>query len=99
MAFAVRYRNSYRVTFSEQAALSPGARKEFRLWAKRTTSKFVDLLAECREEGTLDWPRDIEVAGNLILSTLTSVHRWFFPDGRRMTEELLVEHIEHCSPA
>ncbi|MCK9904822.1 hypothetical protein CC117_33720 [Parafrankia colletiae] len=95
VAFAVRYRNSYRVTFSEQAALSPAARQEFKQWAKRTTSKFVDLLAECRQEGTLDWPRDIEVAGNLILSTLTSVHRWFFPDGRRMTEELLVEYIEH----
>ena len=95
VAFAVRYRNSYRVTFSEQTALSPGARKEFRLWAKRTTSNFVDLLSECRDEGTLDWPRDLEVAGNLILSTLTSVHRWFFPDGRRLTEELLVAHIDH----
>lgn len=95
VAFAVRYRNSYRVTFSEQAALSPAARQELRRWSKQMTSKFVDLLAECRQEGTLDWPRDIEVAGNLIMSTLTSVHRWFFPDGHRLTEALLVEHIEH----
>jgi hypothetical protein len=67
------------VTLSEQAALSPEARDEFRLWARRTTTNYAALLAECRDEGSFDWPGDIEVATNLILSTLNSVHRWFHP--------------------
>lgn len=94
VTFAVRYRNSYRVTFSEQAALSRVARDEFRLWARRTTSNFADLLSECRREGTFDWPQDIEVAANLIMSTLTSTHRWFKPD-EQLSNERLVEHIVH----
>ncbi|WP_430336113.1 TetR/AcrR family transcriptional regulator [Rhodococcus sp. ACT016] len=79
--FAVRYRNSYRVTLSEQADLAPEARDEFRLWARRTTSRFADLLAVARREETFDWPGDISIAAQLLLSTLTSVHRWFHPDG------------------
>ncbi|OZC83393.1 hypothetical protein CH282_15635 [Rhodococcus sp. 06-418-1B] len=77
---AVQYRNSFRVTLSEQTVLTPQARDEFRLWARRTTNRFADLLAKARREGTFDWPGDISIAANLLLSTLTSVHRWFHPD-------------------
>jgi TetR/AcrR family transcriptional regulator, cholesterol catabolism regulator len=94
VTFAVRYRNSYRVTFSEQAGLSRVAREEFRRWAKDATSNFVDLLVECRGQGTFDWPHDIEVAANLIMSTLTSTHRWFHPD-EQLSHEVLVAHIVH----
>jgi AcrR family transcriptional regulator len=94
VTFAVHYRNSYRVTFSEQAALSRGAREEFRRWAKTNTANFVDLLSECRRQGTFDWPGDIEVAANLIMSTLTASHRWFHPV-EQLSNDVLVEHIVH----
>ena len=59
---AIEYRNSYRVTLSEQTALSPAARDEFRLWARRTTTRFAELLTECRQDGTFTWHGDIMVA-------------------------------------
>ena len=78
---AVEYRNSYRVTLSEQTALSLAARDEFRLWARRTTTRFAELLSECRQDGSFTWNGDIMVAANLIISMLTSAHRWFHPRG------------------
>jgi len=92
VTLAVQYRESYRVTLSEQAALSPEARDEFRLWARRTTSNYAALLAECRDEGSFDWPGDIEVATNLILSTLTSIHRWFDPT-KKLTSAVLANQV------
>ncbi len=94
VAFAVRYRQSYRVTLSEQAGLSPEARDEFRLWARRATSNFGNLLADCRREGSFDWPHDIEVAANLIMSTLNSIHRWFQPD-ETLSVAMLVDYVLH----
>ncbi|MDF3312194.1 TetR/AcrR family transcriptional regulator [Rhodococcus sp. T2V] len=95
--FAVRYRNSYRVTLSEQADLSPEARDEFRLWARRTTNRFADLLAAARRDETFDWPGDISIAANLILSTLTSIHRWFHPDGRVSSAKLVDDIVRMFS--
>ena len=92
LELAVRYRNSYRVTLSEQSGLSPHAREEFRLWARRTSNQFADLLAECRREGAFDWPGDIGVAANLLMSTLNSTHRWFHVDSRT-TEAMMLESV------
>jgi TetR/AcrR family transcriptional regulator, cholesterol catabolism regulator len=92
VAFAVRYRKSYEVTLSEQAGLSSEAQDEFRLWARRATSNFADLLADCRREGSFDWPQDVDVAASLIMSTLNSIHRWFHP-GEALSSTMLVDHV------
>ncbi len=84
---AIVYRNSYRLTLSEQTALSPAAREEFRLWARRTTALFAELLTECQQEGSFTWDGDAMVAANLILSMLTGTHRWSHPhDGETVAE-------------
>ena len=89
---AIRYRTFYRVTLSEQADLSAQAREEFRKWAHMKTSNVRDLLLECDEQGTLTWQGDVTVAANLILSMLSSVHRWFRP-GEPVTTEGLTDDI------
>lgn len=92
LEFAVRYRNSYRVTLTEQSALSPHARDEFRLWARRTRGQFADLLADCRRDGAFDWPGDIDVAANLLMSTVNSTHRWFHVDSQT-TEVMVLDSV------
>lgn len=85
---AMTYRSSYRLTLGEQTDLSAQARDEFRIWARRTTTDFAELLAACRREGSLDWDGDIMQAANLILSMLNSTYRWFHPTSPRDSAEL-----------
>lgn len=85
---ALKYRHSYRLTLSEQNALSPEAQKAFRLWARRTTARFADLLSECREAGAFNWSGDTLVAANLILSMLTATHRWYHSRDGEIDESL-----------
>ena len=91
---AVHYRNSYEVTLGEQSTLSETARDSFRLWARRTTARFSELLTECQTEGSFAHRGATTVTANLILSMLTSVHRWFHPEADDDHEiEALVEQI------
>jgi len=93
---AVAYRGSFRLSLSQGTELSRTAQDEFRLWARRNTMEFAELLAACRQEGSLQWEGDIMHAANLIQSMLNSTHRWFYP-GERSVDELVREAIQLIS--
>lgn len=88
---AVTNRTFYAIVFSEETELSAGARRRFRAWAREVTEDFGRLLDECqtgRPGGA-----DTEIAANLILTMLTSLHRWYRPGGRLgpadLTEQIM----------
>lgn len=89
--FAVTYRSSFRLSFSQQTDLSVEARDALRLWTRRTGTEFADLLAECRREGSLRWPGEIMNISNLILSMLNSTYRWFHPQDVQDSDSLATE--------
>lgn len=89
--FAVTYRGSFRLTFTQQTALSPEAREKYHVWALQITAEFGDLLAECRDEGSLHWPGDISHATNLVFTMLNSTHRWFHPNDEVSVADLAAE--------
>lgn len=95
--YATTYRNSFLLSLSQQTELSESAQDRFRLWARQTTSEFGDLLAQCREEGSFDWPGDIKHAANLMLSMLNSTHRWFYPTTSTEVPALVSEIVHLLS--
>lgn len=78
---AVENRTFYGILFSEETELSPAARKLFRAWAHDTTADFRELLSSCLNENSLRSGLDPTIAANLIITMLTSVHRWYNPKG------------------
>lgn len=83
---AVTNRTFYAIVFSEETELSAGARRKFRAWAREVTDDFAGLLDECRTGRP--GGADIQIAANLILTMLTSLHRWYRPGGRVGPAEL-----------
>jgi AcrR family transcriptional regulator len=83
---AVTNRTFYAIVFSEETELSAGARRKFRAWAREVTDDFARLLDECRTGRP--GGADIQIAANLILTMLTSLHRWYRPGGRVGPAEL-----------
>lgn len=83
-------RTLYAILFSEHIEVSEVTRRRFREWARRVTRDFQLLIAGC---AGVDYPIDTEVTANLILSMLTSLSRWYNPDGR-CSREQLVHQIE-----
>lgn len=84
---AIRYRTYYRVTLSELSDLSPEAECEFRQWAHRTTHAVRDLLLECKGQGS-PVTGNVTTKANLIVSMLTSLYRWYDPDGEVSVDAL-----------
>lgn len=86
---AIEMRAFYVILFSEQNELSAAARKRFHAFSHTVATDFQGLLDECvaaRPElaGSLDtW-----IAANLILSMLTTVYRWYDPNGPTHPDEL-----------
>lgn len=77
---AVENAGFYAILLSEESELSPETREYYRVVAHRNTAVFRRLLDECAPEnsrGTLD----TTIAANLIVSMLSSLHRWYDPDG------------------
>jgi AcrR family transcriptional regulator len=83
---AVTNRTFYAIVFSEETELSAATRRAFRAWAREVTEDFARLLAECR--AGQPGGADIQIAANLILTMLTSLHRWYRPGGRLGPDEL-----------
>lgn len=97
--YAITYRNSFRLSLSQQTDLSPDAQQRFRAWARQTTSEFADLLAQCRDERSFTWSGDIKTAANLVLSMLNSTHRWFHPADPDEVSTLVSEILHLLSGA
>jgi len=77
------------ILLSAEAELSPAARTRFRIWAHDITTDFRDLLEGCLDQDAWRGNRlDTTVAANLVVSMLTSLHRWYDPNASVNPEEL-----------
>jgi TetR/AcrR family transcriptional regulator, cholesterol catabolism regulator len=88
VAAAVELRTFYGIVLNEEAELPPATRKRFRVWAHRITEEFRCLLAECAPTAALDHG----VAANLIITMITSLHRWYDPKGP-LSPDALAEQV------
>ncbi|WP_354697766.1 hypothetical protein DSM112329_03406 [Paraconexibacter sp. AEG42_29] len=90
---AIKLRTFYTILFSEQAELSDEARARFHVFSHQTAVDMQALIGEClalRPAGQA--PVDTRIAANLVLSMLTSLYRWYDPDGE-VSPEALVDEI------
>ena len=71
----------YAIVFNEEVELSPRGRRRFRDWAHTVTTDFCALVEELLEESPRSGYADTVVLANMLLSMLTSLHRWYDPDG------------------
>jgi AcrR family transcriptional regulator len=76
---AVENRTFLALLLSAEADLSPATRKKFRAWARRVTDDFEAMLTDCLDERAVERGLDPAIAANLIVSMLTSLHRWYYP--------------------
>lgn len=90
---AIAMRHFYSIVFSEQAELSEHGRERFVQFSRGVAANFSDLLTECmaEHESELHDP-NIHILTNLILSMLTTIYRWYDPEGS-VTPTELVDHI------
>lgn len=90
---AVSNRVFYAILLSEEAELSPAARKRFRAWAHQNTIEFRELLEQCLDERRHEAGLDTNIAANLIVTMLTDVYRWYDPKGTvgpdQLTDQIL----------
>jgi AcrR family transcriptional regulator len=90
---AVTNRTFYAIVFSEETELSAVARQKFRVWAHQVTEDFQGLAEECRAAGDPGDGLNTKIAANLILTMLTSLHRWYQPAGEvgpgQLTDQIL----------
>ncbi len=77
---AVENAGFYAILLSEESELSPETREYYRVVAHRNTAVFRRLLDECSPENSRGI-LDTTIAANLIVSMLSSLHRWYDPDG------------------
>jgi AcrR family transcriptional regulator len=90
---AIANRTVYAIVFSEEVELSKAGRERFRRWARERTREFRDLLDECLAEQPAPPPIDTRVAANLVVSMLSTLYRWYDPDGP-VAPAALAEQIE-----
>lgn len=78
----------YAILFSEEAELSEQARARFRSWAHKVAIDFQVLLDECVATNVYPTSLNTWIASNLLLSMLTSLYRWYDPEGPVKKDEL-----------
>lgn len=92
---AVQRRSFYAIVFSEQVELSEQAKSRFHRFSHKVAVDFQHLLDECvaQQPPATATPIDTLIAANLVLSMLTSLYRWYDPDGKtspaKLTEQVL----------
>lgn len=91
---AVANRTFYAIVLSEQAEVSDTSRELFNKWARGMTREFEQLVADCLRAQPAPPPINTFIAANLVLSMLTSLHRWYDPAGEvspsELTDEILM---------
>lgn len=90
---AVANRTFYAIVLSEELEVSEAGRQRFREWARAVTREFQQLIADCLARHPTPPKLDTFIAANLVLSMLTSLSRWYDPEGKvspsQLTEEIL----------
>lgn len=71
----------YSILFSEQVELSEAARAKFHRFSHDVAVDLRGMLDDFAAEGSTPLGLDSWIASNLILSMLTSLYRWYDPDG------------------
>lgn len=91
---AVANRTFYAIVLSEQTEVSDTSRELFNKWARGMTREFEQLVTDCLQAQPDPPVVDTFIAANLVLSMLTSLHRWYDPAGEvnpaQLTDEILV---------
>ncbi len=79
---ATELRSFYAILFSEQVELSDQAKQRFHAFSHQQSVDLRGLLDECAALASAA-PRglDTQIAANLVLSMLTTLYRWYDPDG------------------
>jgi TetR/AcrR family transcriptional regulator, cholesterol catabolism regulator len=92
---AVRRRSFYAIVFSEQVELSEQAKSRFHRFSHKVAVDFQRLLEECiaQRPPAASVRVDTLIAANLVLSMLTTLYRWYDPEGKtspaQLTEQVL----------
>lgn len=78
----------FRIFFGEELELSPETRRHFRQWARRVTEGVSSVLAEAQAAGVVRSDIDPKLGAFFLIGMLTSVSRWYRPDGVSRPEEI-----------
>ena len=71
----------YATVFREQPELSAHSKEAFRRWSHKVTHDFALLIDEYRNDEKIADHVDAAVLANLTLTMLTSLFRWYNPEG------------------
>lgn len=82
----------YAAVMSEMSELPTRARRMYREWSREVTHDFAALIVEYRDTAGIEHTTDAGILANLLLTMLTSLYRWYDPDGSTTPEDL-TRHI------
>jgi hypothetical protein len=71
----------FQVLLADRRQLSETARRQYQAWARDVDRHAADLLRQGVTHGVVRDDIDIDIAVNLLNSTLTSIARWYRPNG------------------
>jgi len=96
---SISNRSFYAIVFNEEVELSVASKKEFRKWAHDVTGDFKGLIEECLDVGPTSPGLDPAITANLVLSMLTSLHRWYDEHGTVSADALADQILRLVRPA
>jgi AcrR family transcriptional regulator len=88
---ATQYKVYYQVLMADQHQLSDAGRRNYLSWARQVDRATAGLLQEGIAAGVVRPDIDVPTMVNLLNSTLTSIARWYRPDGRLSVEQITDE--------
>jgi len=89
---ATQYRVFYQVVLADQHQLSEVGLRNYVSWARQVDRATADLLEQGIAAGFVRADIDVPTMVNLMNSTLTSIARWYRPDGR-LTPDQIVDEV------
>ncbi|OLT41651.1 hypothetical protein BJF85_04265 [Saccharomonospora sp. CUA-673] len=96
---ATRNRIYYATVLSELSELPDDARRSYREWSRKVTYDFARLIDEHLDSQGLERRMETGVLANLILTTFTSLYRWYDPSGPTTPNELAKDMLVLLSGA
>jgi AcrR family transcriptional regulator len=88
---ATQYKVYYQVLMADQQQLSDAGLRNYLSWARQVDRATAGLLEEGIAAGVVRPDIDVATMVNLLNSTLTSIARWYHPDGRLSVEQITDE--------
>jgi AcrR family transcriptional regulator len=81
VATVAEMRTHYRIFIGEEKELPEATRERFAGEMRRIADEFLQTLERCVDAGIVRDDLDPEIASFLIMGALTSISRWYDPDG------------------